>query len=951
MPKQKEDVCKDGACGPIADGCGGLIDCGMACAAGQTCGGGGVPSKCGGNSACRPKSCQDQGITCGQAGDGCGGVIESCGTCGGGTACGGDPAKPGQCGGQIVDGGVSSCTPKTCTQLGATCGPQGDGCGNLINCGTCNAPQTCGGGGVPNACGGSSACVAKTCAQIGATCGLAGDGCGGTLNCGTCNAPQTCGGGGTPSVCGGNSTPCVKRTCAQSGANCGPVADGCGGTIQCGTCVEPAICGGSGVPSVCGGGEPPDAGQVNCPGTTQTTLRGVVYAPNGTLPLYNAIVYVPTAAVDPFPTNGVSCNQCSSEVSGKPLVRTTTGTDGSFTLTNVPVGNNIPVVIQLGRWRRQIKVSNVPACQVTNVSPTLTRLPKNKTEGDIPLTALSTGNVDALECLLRKMGIDDSEFSGPSGTGRIRMYQGDTGRDGHQPARPPSGNAVSEDQLVDSQATINKYDQVLFACEGFHNDETTARKQAVVNYANSGGRVFATHYNYAWLYNQQPFQSAAQWQVDSDGSDGMDSLTANVDTSFPKGAAFREWLANVDALSSNNPPQVTINEARWDLRGVNSPSQRWLYGEDDARKVEHFTFNMPWNKPADQQCGRVIFSDFHVTNSDTNGARFPNHCQSSNISAQEKILMFMLFDLASCIQPDIPPPPPTCRPRTCVQAGATCGPVGDGCGGIIQCGDCTPPQTCGGGGTPSQCGGSQCVKRTCAQAGATCGPVADGCGGILNCGECIPPQTCGGGGVPNQCGNPSCVPRTCQQAGATCGPIGDGCGGVLQCGPCTQPGETCGGGGSPNVCGNSTCVPKACPAGANCGPIADGCGGVVQCGTCSPGKVCGGGSPGTPNVCGQGSCTPRSCSQVGATCGPIGDGCGGQLDCGPCTKPGETCGGGGTPSVCGGCKPLTCAERGYECGPAGDGCGGLIECGECTVPGDTCGGGGVQFKCGHPVIN
>ncbi len=42
-----------------------------------------------------------------------------------------------------------------------------------------------------------------------------------------------------------------------------------------------------------------------------------------------------------------------------------------------------------------------------------------------------------------------------------------------------------------------------------------------------------------------------------------------------------------------------------------------------------------------------------------------------------------------------------CGLRTCASVGATCGPIGDGCGGVLQCGTCTPPQTCGGGGQPS----------------------------------------------------------------------------------------------------------------------------------------------------------------------------------------------------------------------------------------------------------
>ncbi len=86
-----------------------------------------------------------------------------------------------------------------------------------------------------------------------------------------------------------------------------------------------------------------------------------------------------------------------------------------------------------------------------------------------------------------------------------------------------------------------------------------------------------------------------------------------------------------------------------------------------------------------------------------------------------------------------------CGLVTCESAGANCGPIGDGCGAILNCGTCAAPQTCGGGGVPSRCGGtSGCVPRTCAMAGANCGPVSDGCGGLLECGSCPVGQSCGG---------------------------------------------------------------------------------------------------------------------------------------------------------------------------------------------------------------
>jgi uncharacterized protein YkwD len=138
-----------------------------------------------------------------------------------------------------------------------------------------------------------------------------------------------------------------------------------------------------------------------------------------------------------------------------------------------------------------------------------------------------------------------------------------------------------------------------------------------------------------------------------------------------------------------------------------------------------------------------------------------------------------------------------CEPSTCAELGAECGTVSDGCGGLIECGGCTAPDVCGGGG-PNLCGPESCTPTSCQDAGATCGTIDDGCGGTLDCGACGGIDSCGGGGVPNQCG---CTPTTCADVGATCGNIDDGCGSTLDCGSCNG-GESCGGGGVPNECGS-----------------------------------------------------------------------------------------------------------------------------------------------------
>ena len=44
-------------------------------------------------------------------------------------------------------------------------------------------------------------------------------------------------------------------------------------------------------------------------------------------------------------------------------------------------------------------------------------MPQNQTQGDIPLIAIATGSADQVECVLLKMGISQSEFTDPGGTG------------------------------------------------------------------------------------------------------------------------------------------------------------------------------------------------------------------------------------------------------------------------------------------------------------------------------------------------------------------------------------------------------------------------------------------------------------------------------------------------------------------------------------------------------
>src|SRR6266849_10474742 len=300
--------------------------------------------------------------------------------------------------------------------------------------------------------------------------------------------------------------------------------------------------------------------QVTCPGGGTTSITGTVYDPSGQVPIYNALVYVPNGPVSPF-TPGVSCDRCDAITSGSPLVVGLSGSDGRFNIRNVPVvpdGGTIPLVIQVGRWRRQVTIPGVPACTSTPIiNVNSTRLPRNRSEGDIPQMAIATGNADPFECLLLKMGISTSEFTSPGGGGRVHYYR-QNGID-MSPSAPPASTLWSDG------GTLRNYDVVLLPCEGAQNLKPALATQNIIDYTAAGGRVFTTHYGYVWVaYAQNPFPTTGDWRPDPQQLDNPpDPFTVTVDQSFPKGSAFAQWLRNVDAGTTLG--SINLHETRHDL--------------------------------------------------------------------------------------------------------------------------------------------------------------------------------------------------------------------------------------------------------------------------------------------------------------------------------------------------------------------------------------------------
>jgi hypothetical protein len=714
----------------------------------------------------------------------------------------------------------------------------------------------------------------------------------------------------------------------------------------------------------------------NCGGAVTTTLAGTVYDPAGNNPLYNAYVYIPedpNAALPAF-ASGASCDTCGGSGSLHALQATQTDANGRFTLSNVPTGTDIPVVVQMGKWRREIRLTSVASCLSNTITGNCTapnpadcifRLPRNQRDGydpvaatyskaDMPQIAIASGSADPFDCLLLKAGIDPAEVGDYSSTKRVHYYQsnGDT-LDPAYGANVPGSTLWNN--LNGPAPSMMAYDVILLPCEGGATDKqgnsANTPYQNLITYANLGGRVFTTHFSYSWLefpsgmgYVPGPdnWSTVADWTPTGSKMtstvDTQDPLTGVVNTGFPKGGVYSQWLQNVGATPTAS--QLTIHEGRQDLVTIGANVQSWMTAHDTVYApapdyTNVYTFNTPLNATANAQCGRVVYSDFHVSASALVGA--PGCHKNSD-----------------------------CASNVCGSGtnGSTMG----------QCtaGTCTSNADCGTGGTCDTTK-KKCTAGACS-VDVNCGTSGGVCGGSTCTNVCLTDQDCGftatcsgaTSGVTGQCSEPCGTSADCPNtgfacSGATAGRCGQksctsssNCGSGRACinGSCTcTSNDDCNGG----ACGAMTCAPIACTADAQCGKGTCGggtcnsvachsnsacgngtCGGTGHVGSCAAGTACHKDADcGTTGTCGTGSgATAGNCSTNAAACHKNAD-----CDSNACgTTTAGTCAN-GTTHVChrgADCDSGSCGATKGNCNTNAQACHAATDCDSAACSGGTC---------------
>jgi hypothetical protein len=430
-------------------------------------------------------------------------------------------------------------------------------------------------------------------------------------------------------------------------------------------------------------------------GTCNTQVTGKVYDPSGAPPtagannvfLAGVTVFEPSGALAVLP-DVAACDTCTG-LDSPSIAKAVTAADGTFTLSGVTPGNT-SIVVQSGRWRRQIKIP-VTACAVNAVTAGTLRMPKNRTDGlagvaDIPRTALVLSDNESLECLLLKMGISNSEFAAYSVAApqRIRLFQNNGLAFPGAPAAVPNVFGA-----------LNEHAQTIFDCDGaavfspspLWSSTTAAQKAALQTYTSVGGKVFMDHLpgQTFLMTGPAPFSGVSTWNP---------ALYQNNGLSFPsKGKVFAgtapqtqflAWLGNVSAMTDYGSPYIRSDvPRRHSLNPAAAQTTTWIRGETandwagDPTGDFALSFSFEMGKvgavpTVNADCGsptghgRVIYNGMHVSQSRAPwpaSGNFPASCNLAGaLTPEEKALEYQLFQLTACQLGGASPPPPPLPP-------------------------------------------------------------------------------------------------------------------------------------------------------------------------------------------------------------------------------------------------------------------------------------------------
>jgi hypothetical protein len=344
------------------------------------------------------------------------------------------------------------------------------------------------------------------------------------------------------------------------------------------------------------------------------TFAGKVMAPNGTLPLANALVYFTPAAPPPLP-DVTYCDDCVAVTSGSYAI---SASDGSFEIPNVPT-SSAWLVVQKGQFRRVRELTRQATGEgsfggaLAVPSDALTLPGKsNPASGDhVPTMAVLVDdgvNWDYIDVSLTKLG-----FTG------FDMKRGRS--------------------LLSDAAALMRYQIVFVPCGGQADPAATdpVAQANLKNFVRAGGRLYATDWSYEFV--RQPFPGFLSWENESSELGSAASREKWEGAAEAVDPGLRGWLA-----ATGNPTFDVVGN--WtNISGVHS--QAGLDPKGNATTITPKVWVTaasplgvrPTTVSFESGCGRVLFSTYHAE-----GGGAP-----TELLAQEKALIHVLLEVGVCV--------------------------------------------------------------------------------------------------------------------------------------------------------------------------------------------------------------------------------------------------------------------------------------------------------------
>ncbi len=382
------------------------------------------------------------------------------------------------------------------------------------------------------------------------------------------------------------------------------------------------------------GGGASGGGTDEPPPPAKGNVTGVVWAPQTTIPISGALVYLTMSQPPPIP-DGVFCDACEQLTASIP--HTLSAANGTFNLPTHLTGE-LYLVVQKGQFRRVRKVTINEGSQAVPASMTTLPARMDKANGDdIPKMALVTGQWDSIELSLAKLGL--AELTGD--------------------AFAPVNKATASFDFIDGGARngflsnwdqIKNYHVVFIPCSGSSgttcNDSLPGNAQAqetLRQFVRAGGKLYVTDYSYEFL--RQPWPGLVNFGS-ANGSLGSGCLSSVYHApATVNDDGLRAWLAaqnppviNFDVLDNWTRVDALNSGQVLDLDGnpINATPKAWVSGNING--TQH-----PSTISFQDQCGRVMFSTYH-TEPDSGGAA---------LIPQELALLYVLLEVGVCVtEPD-----------------------------------------------------------------------------------------------------------------------------------------------------------------------------------------------------------------------------------------------------------------------------------------------------------